>query len=171
MACALGCQGSAAPTDAQVGAEVVVLPDGAVIDPAFDLGTGQSIWEPLSPTASTNVELIHGLQGGYHVFGRLRFSALPPDVYAWFRVTAEGSDAPINDPADRIRLREARGLLRGAQGWETSNALLVILTTVHDPAAVVGRTFTLEADLQAVGEDGGVGPVLTVRRTVRVVDE
>lgn len=150
--------------------DVVVLPDGAVLDPALDVGTGQSSWEALSPTTATNTELIHGPQGGYHVFGRVRFSALPPDVYASFRVTEMGG-APINDPADRIRLRDGRGLIHTAQGWETSNALLVILTTVHAPTTVVGHTFQLEANLQAAGDDGGIGPMLTVRRMIRIVDE
>lgn len=166
----VGCDPAPVPDDAQV-IDVAVLPDGAVIDPALDVGTGQSTWEALSPTMVTSAELIHGAQGGYHVFGRVRFSALPPDVYASFRVTEMGSDTPINDPDDHIRLRNGLGLIHTAQGWETSSALLVILTTVHAPTTVVGHTFQLEANLQAVSGDSGVGPVLTVRRMIRIVDE
>ena len=135
----------------------------------IELGTGQLGWEPLAP-AGTAVELIHGPQGGYHLFGRVRFDTLGPDVYIRFRVTPAEGGAAVNDPNDRIRLTEGRGLLRTSAGWETSSAQLVILVTVSAPATVVGRRFRLEATVTA---SPGIetSPAASVTREIVVVDE
>lgn len=136
-----------------------------VVDPTLELGTGQSSWEDLPEGAP--VELIHGPQGGYHLFARIRERQLGGDVMVSFRVTpVDGGDA-INDPEDRIRLLESRGLLRTSTGWESSSALLVILTRIRGPSEVVGRRFVLEASATPAGSTA----VSTVRRTVLVVDE
>lgn len=140
--------------------------DGApIVDPTLDLGTGQSAWEPLAD--GSNVELIHGPQGGYHLFARIRQQQLGADVQVTFNVTPVAGGAPVNDPTDRIRLLEGRGLVRTSQGWETSSALLVILVTIRAPAEVVGRRFTLEATVSPTGS----GSSATVRRTITIVDE
>lgn len=137
----------------------------SVVDPLVEIGTGQSSWESLPDGAP--VELIHGPQGGYHLFARIREQRLGGDVQVTFRVTpVEGGD-PVNDPADRIRLLEGRGLLRTGQGWESSSALLVILTRIRGPSEVVGRRFVLEANVATTGSTA----VSTVRRTVTIVDE
>ena len=48
----------------------------------LELGSGQLAWEPLRPTGN-RLELIHGPQGGYHVFGRVRFrGGLPAGLIA-----------------------------------------------------------------------------------------
>ena len=135
----------------------------------IDLGTGQLAWEPLA-AAGTPVELIHGPQGGYHLFGRVRFDTLGPDVYVRFRVTPAEGGAVVNDPNDRIHLVEGRGLLRTSAGWETSSAQLVILVTVSSPATVVGRRFRLEATVPA---SPGIetSPAATVAREIVIVDE
>ncbi|MDB4928679.1 MAG: hypothetical protein JWM10_1163 [Myxococcaceae bacterium] len=140
--------------------------DGAIIvDPTLDLATGQSSWEALADGAP--IELIHGPQGGYHLFARIREQGLGADVQVTFRVTPADGGAPLNDPTDRIRLLEGRGLLRTSQGWESSSALLVILVAIRAPAEVVGRRFVLEAVVSPTGS----GSSATVRRTIMIVDE
>lgn len=136
-----------------------------IVDPTLELGTGQSSWEGLADGAS--VELIHGPQGGYHLFARIRERGLGADVQVTFRVTPEGGGDPINDPDDRIRLIEGRGLIRSGQGWESASALLVILSRVRGPTEVVGRRFVIEARVAPTGS----GAAASVRRTVTVVDE
>lgn len=145
----LACGGTVAPTDAAL--DRAITPDAVIADSpstSITLGTGQTQWEPLLPSGN-RMELIHGPQGGYHVFGRVRYRGLGPDVLLSFRVTpAEGGPA-INDPASRIRLREARGLVRvGEDTWETSSAQLVILEGIRGPQEVVGRRFRLEMLVQ-----------------------
>ncbi len=156
-----GCPSPKPPDDA-AGDAIVALGTA-------DLGTGQLAWEPLAPSG-THVELIHGPQGGYHIFGRVRFDRLGPDVYVRFRVTPSAGGAPLNDPTERVHLVEGRNLMRTAAGWEAANAMLVVLTAVHGPAEVVGRSFRLEATITpspAVPETPGV----TVSRDIVIVDE
>ena len=137
----------------------------AIVDPTLEVGTGQSAWESLADGAS--VELIHGPQGGYHLFARIREQRLGSDVQVTFRVTpAEGGD-PINDPTDRIRLLDGRGLLHTSQGWESTSALLVILVRIQGPAEVVGHRYVLEANVVATGSTVPT----SVRRTITIVDE
>lgn len=143
----LGCGNSAtpdagAPTD--VPAFEASVDAGALLEP----GTGQLQWEPLQPSGN-RLELIHGPQGGYHVFGRVRYRQLGPDVYLSFRVTPTEGGGALNDANARIRLREGRGLVRvGADTWETSSAQLVILDAIRGPQEVVGRRFRLEFTVQ-----------------------
>jgi len=158
-----GCSSPSPQGDAAVDSPLADRP--AIVDPTLEIGIGQSAWEPLADGAS--VELIHGPQGGYHVFARIREQQLGGDVQVTFRVTPAEGGEPINDPADRIRLLEGRGLLRTAQGWESSSALLVILARIRGPADVVGRRFVLEAN---VAQTGSSAPT-SVRRTVTIVDE
>ncbi len=137
----------------------------AIVDPTLEVGTGQSAWESLADGDS--VELIHGPQGGYHLFARIREQRLGSDVQVTFRVTpAEGGD-PINDVTDRIRLIEGRGLLRTSQGWESTSALLVILVRIQGPSEVVGRRYVLEAN---VVRTGSTVPT-SVHRAITIVDE
>ena len=135
------------------------------VDPSLEIGTGQSAWESLLDGAP--IELIHGPQGGYHLFARIREQRLGGDVQVTFRVTPAEGGEPVNDPADRIRLLEGRGLLRTGAGWESSSALLVILTRIRSHSEVVGRRFVLEASVAPTGSTA----VSTVRRTVAIVDE
>lgn len=154
-------------------AERPVAPDATVDRPPIarcvDLGTGQLYWEDLDADAggATRVELIHGPQGGYHIFGRVRFDCFGPDVYVRFRVAPVGGGAPVNDPMDRIRLVEARGLVPSGPGWESSNALLVVLTAVRHPSVVVGQRFRFEAFVSMVPS----GPEVTVAREIVIVDD
>lgn len=134
---------------------------------SLSLGTGQSAWEELPADHATDVELIHGPQGGYHVFGRVRFSGIEPPVTLSFRVVALDDGSVLNDPEDRYRLRPGLGLSPSGDGWESSSAQLVILTAVTQPAQVVGRRCRIEARVEPLNDPAGV----TVSREVVVVDE
>lgn len=145
----LGCGTAATPADGGAPRDVPSFEGSVDVGSALlELGTGQLQWEPLNPSGN-RLELIHGPQGGYHVFGRVRYRQLGPDVYLSFRVVPVEGGPPVNDPAARIRLREARGLVRvGSDTWETSSAQLVILEAIRGPMDVVGRRFRLEMTVQ-----------------------
>ncbi len=147
-ALALGCGPTPTPNDGGVvdGPGLDGGPDAS--GPVLELGSGQLAWEPLRPSGN-RLELIHGPQGGYHVFGRVRFRGLGSDVYVSFRVTPAGGGPAINDPASRVRLRDTRGLVRlGDDTYETSGAQLVILEAIRGPDEVVGRGYRLEMTVQ-----------------------
>ncbi len=142
--------------------------DAPVGDVRLALGSGQLYWEDLPPGA--RVELIHGPQGGYHIFGRVRFDRLGPDVRVTFRVAPAEGGAPLNDPDDRIRLAEGRGLVPGNGVWECSNPLLVVLVAVNSSAAaaaLVGRRFRLEATVTSLAS----GQSATASREVIIVND
>lgn len=132
----------------------------------IELGTGQSAWQDLPAGSVTAVELIHGPQGGYHFFARVRFSGIEPPVLVSFRVTALDNASVLNDPEDRIRLRPGLGLNPHGTGWESSNAQLVILTAITSPSQVVGRRCRLEVRVETLDDPQGV----TLARDVIVVD-
>lgn len=124
-------------------ASVAEVPAGEV---RLELGSGQLYWEELRPGA--RVEIIHGPQGGYHIFGRVRFNRLGPSVIVTFRVTPASGGDPLNDPTERLRLVEGRGLVPNGGVWECANALLVVLTTIRSETAaeaLVGQRFRFEA--------------------------
>ena len=142
---------------------------GASAVTRLELGTGQLYWEPLN-ASGTHVELIHGPQGGYHIFGRVRFSAPTADVYIRFRATLLDGGAALNDPNDRVHLVEGRGLTRTATGWETTSALLVVLVNIRGPADVVGRNVRLEVTV-APSPGTAETPSATASRDIVVVDK
>ena len=159
---ALGpCSGPEPPADS-------APPDAPVGAVRLELGSGQLQWEDLAPAA--RVELIHGPQGGYHIFGRVRFDRLGPAVAVTFRVTPAAGGAPLNDPADRIRLAEGRGLIPANGSWECANALLVVLTTVNSQsaaAALVNQRFRFEATVTS----NDTGQSATTSREIVIVDD
>ncbi len=142
--------------------------DGSVVT-GVELGTGQLYWEPLAATG-THVELIHGPQGGYHIFGRVRFTAPTSDVYVSFRVTPTTGGAALNDATDRLHLVEGRGLTRTATGWESTSALLVVLVNIRGPAEVVGRSVRFETAITPSPATPEI-PSGTTSREVLVVDK
>lgn len=139
--------------------------DAAVSIP-LELGTGRLAYETLPPFGAS-VGLVHGQQGGYHIYGRYRFSGFAPDVYVSFRLTPAEGGAPLNDPTDRVRRIEQRGLRRAGDGWESAYAELVILTQIHGPAEVVGRRFRLEIFVRSAA----TGQIATTEREVTIVEE
>ncbi len=155
---ALACSPAPAPVDAAVDVPIT----GAVVE----LGTGQLSWEDIPPSGA-RVELIHGPQGGYHIFGRVRFESMGDMVTVRFRVTPVAGGAPVNNPEDGIRLSPGRGLLPTSRGFESASALLVVLTEIRDPTPVVGRRFRFEALVTSA--DGA--RTVTAAREVTIVDE
>lgn len=165
----LGCGGAPGAPDATVPSDVSGASDARAGDDAaaveLELGSGQSSWVDL-PATGGRTELIHGPQGGYHVFGRVRFRGFDPDVTVTFRVQpAEGGpDLTSEESLGRV-LR--RGLVQTAAGYESSSPELVILTRIRGPTEVVGRMFNLSVSVR----DRATDRVATASRLVTIVDE
>lgn len=77
LAAACGCADTTAPLDATV--------PGDGPPPSVEVGTGQDGWVDIPP--SGQIQLIHGPQGGWMVFGRARLRGFTPDVFLTFTVT------------------------------------------------------------------------------------
>ena len=97
-----------------------------------DLGTGFRGWESIAPTG-TRVELVHGPQGGYHIYARIRQTGLGPDVNVSFSVRPMGSTMAIND-TQPLRRRDRSGLVRAASVDLAPRGILVnaVLPSVID---------------------------------------
>lgn len=107
---------------------------------AIELGTGQDRFEDL-PREGGHVELVHGPQGGWHVYGRVRLRGVTPDVYLTFSLVPEAGGAPVNLANETVRRQERRGLTLVGDAYESSYGELVILADGVRPPDVVGRRF------------------------------
>lgn len=156
----LGCGAPDAPTTPDA-----TPPTDAQGTTSVELGTGQTDWLALPPSGG-RVELIHGPQGGYHVFGRVRFRGLAPDVFVSFRVTPASGGEPLNVD-ESLRRQERRGLVRVGDFYESSSAELVILTRVNAAADAANRPFVFHATVR----DATTGRTLAATREVTIVDD
>jgi hypothetical protein len=132
---------------------------------SVELGWGSRPFEEV-PAVGGDAPLVHGPQGGFHILGRLRMRGLSPDVYVSFRLSPAEGGALVNDPLDRVRRIDGRGLTRVGDAWESSAAELVVLTAIRGPGEVDGRRFRWEV----VVEEAGTGRVATAAREVTIVD-
>jgi hypothetical protein len=119
--------------------------DATVVDAAtapgpVELGTGQDYFMNL-PRAGGRVELVHGPQGGWHVYGRVRLRGIAPDVYLTFSLVPEEGGAPVNLANETVRRQERHGLILVGDVYESSVGELVILADGVRPPDVVGRRF------------------------------
>lgn len=133
-----------------------------------ELGTGQLEWETL-PAADPTVELIYGAQGGFHVWGRGRFSTFQPDVDVSFRAVRESDGQELHHPSPIRRFIEGDtryGLAPTADGRLETMAELVILT-LDCPRDLVGQRLRIELTVR----ERATGRSATTQRFVRVIDE
>ncbi|MFO0556721.1 MAG: hypothetical protein U0269_01760 [Polyangiales bacterium] len=133
-----------------------------------ELGTGQLEWEPLAASDPT-VELIYGAQGGFHVWGRARFSTFQPDVDVSFRAVRASDGQELHHPSPIRRYIEGDlryGLAPTADGRLETMAELVILT-LDCPRDLVGQQLLLELTVR----ERATGRSASTQRSVRVIDE
>lgn len=142
-----------------------VFDQDASTDVPLELGTGRIQWEALPPSGG-QVELVHGPQGGYHIWGRVRFRSFDPDVYLSFRVLPiEGGEA-INATWERVRRADQRGLVPFGDGYQNASADLVVMAIAGLPSSVVGRRFRWQVAAQEIA----TGRVAITEREVTIVD-
>lgn len=145
-----------------------VIDAGDTGSSVVELGTGQLEWEPL-PANDPTIELVYGAQGGFHVWGRARFSTFQPDVDVSFRAVraSDGQEFHHPSPTRRYIERDLRyGLTPTADGRLETMAELVILT-LDCPRDLVGQRLILELTVR----ERATGRTATTQRLVRVIDE
>lgn len=135
------------PAPISMDAGIDVDPFASECDATLVVGTGRTQWVDLNPLGN-RVPLTRGGQGGYHIYGRVRFSGLPPDVYIRFLLTPIEGGEPVN-LLDRVRRRQDRGLSPYGSGWESTSSELIIMRL--DRPQLVGRTFLLKAVVYQAG--------------------
>jgi len=155
-------------------AVVVDAPDAAVVDVPevpgpVELGTGAERWEPL-PRDGGELTLVHGPQGGWHVFGRVRLHGVAPDVYLTFTLTPVGGGAPVNLANETVRRQERRGLTLVGEVYESAWSELVILADGVRPTDVAGRRFRFGVRVERPDPERMRVLVATDERGVTVVD-
>ncbi len=141
--------------------------DSGVVGVDVTIGTGQSDWEDL-PRAGGNVELIYGAQGGYHIWGRVRFRGFNPDVRISFRVTRL-DDGRVTHMPVAARRWIADGVRRGLVdlgGGEFSTDAELVIEDIRCSDELVGRTIRF----QVFVEEMGTGRIATDERTATVID-
>ncbi len=163
-----------AVVDAPDAAVVVDAPDAAVVDVPevpgpVELGTGAERWEPL-PRDGGELTLVHGPQGGWHVFGRVRLRGVTPDVYLTFTLTPVGGGAPVNLANETVRRQERRGLTLVGEVYESAWSELVILADGVRPTDVAGRRFRFGVRVERPDPERMRVLVATDERGVTVVD-
>ena len=134
-----------------------------------ELGTGADRWEGL-PREGGRLTLIHGPQGGWHVFGRVRLRGVAPDVYLTFTLTPEAGGAPVNLANETVRRQERRGLVLVGDVYESAWSELVILADGVRPADVAGRGFRFGVRVERPDPERTRVLVGSDERRVTVVD-
>ena len=146
---------------------VVGLPDptfpsateGVFGDPWLEVGTGRSSFVAIA--AGANVELVAGIQGGWHLDASLRFGGLGPDgvVVRYEVLTQEG----------KLISFATKAFLTSASVLEDGDAFVRVgdraVLDIADPAEVVGTTAILRATVELGGQ------TWSDSRTVVIVDE
>ncbi len=117
--------------------------------PVAILGTG--LLEFLSLTDGQEVPIIHGIQGGYHVWGAVRARYMDPnDIDAHFTLTDVVTGALDGDVHTTLELDPPEyldggaPLPGGADGWGESVGTRVF---IPKPSDVAGRTMRLQVTL------------------------
>lgn len=117
------------------------------------------------------MELVHGPQGWWHVFGRVRLRGVAPDVYLTFTLTPEGGGAPVNLANETVRRQERRDLVLVGDVYESDRGELVILADGVRPPDVVGRSFRFGVRAECPDPERLRVLMATDERVVTVVDE
>jgi hypothetical protein len=120
----------------------------------MEVGSGSFSFQPLTP-GNEAVEVIHGPQGGYHVFGSLRVRdvALEPGVSVLFHFRPAEACDDIMLPEAKTPIDIAADAFRNAgDGWRAAYGFLVILDTTT-PDDLNGRRFVLGAEMTDAAGD------------------
>lgn len=160
-----------------VGTEPGTASDGAVTTwdatghgggvPSVELATGGRTWQDLPRDGSGRAEVVFGPQGGYHIFGRVRFQGIEPNVTLRFRVTSLDGTRVLTDDRDVIRRTLNRGLLAlGGGVYESTSGELVILQ-IRGPMDVVGQRWRMEVQVTPADQS----PPLTTECSFTIVDD
>lgn len=141
-----GLDGSCVPPG-DAGASCALVPDPC-LPGRMEVGSGSFSFQELG-AGHDEVDLIHGPQGGYHVFGSLRVRgvALDPSVSVLFGFRSPDACDDLMLPEARTPISIRQDAFRNAgDGWRAAYGYLVILDTTA-PLELDGHRFILSAEL------------------------
>jgi len=142
--------------------------DSGVPGVTVNFGTGQIDYLDVPRTGAT-LELIYGVQGGYHVWGRAQFHGFAPDVDVSFNVVDQDSGRTLHIPNParrRIENGVRYGLTDAGNGTYQTDAELVIVSIVC-ASDVVGHTLVVDVFVRERASNRTAAD----RRVVRIIDE
>ena len=126
--------------------------------PPLEIGTGEFAFEAL-PDVSPTLEIVHGPQGGYHIYLSMRVRGVLPDTLLW-RVVREDDLAVLAN----LDLIAREGTFVPIDGSIQRVGDLVVLNVIS-PADVLMRDVRIEASVTS-----RTGDTATAVRVVRIVD-
>jgi hypothetical protein len=156
------------------GLDALDVADAALdgIDPSVsaELGTGQLSWEDF-PASGGQLELVYGAQGGYHVWGRVRFHGFAPDVDVNFSAVDLTTARVLRSPTMWARRRIENGIgygLESAGGGSFATTAELVILLIECADEVVGH----ELQVRVLVRDHATQQRLAVdTRTAVVIDE
>ena len=137
---------------------VALASQGVFGDPTIELGTGRTVFEPLANGGP--VELVAGIQGGWHLDASLRFGGFGPDGIVVVYEAVDEQAEPISF-VTKAALSSA-SVLEDGEGWVRVGDRIVL--DIAEPADVVGTSAILRATAQ-LGDQ-----TWSDQRTVSIVD-
>lgn len=143
--------GGCAPADA--GAGCALAPDPC-LPGRMEIGSGAFAFQELVP-GNEEVELIHGPQGGYHVFGGVKVQAVPidPGVSLLFHFRPVGTCTDIMLPEAKTPIAVGENAFRNAgDGWLATFGYFVILDTTT-PDDLDGDRYVLGLEMTDAAGD------------------
>jgi hypothetical protein len=143
--------------------------DGLDPNVTVELGTGQLDWEDV-PRTGARLELVYGAQGGYHVWGRVRFHGFAPDVDVNFSAVDLTTGRVLRTPTMWARRRIENGIgyaLESVGNGTFATAAELVVLSIDCANEVVGhqlqvRVLVRERASQRIAAD---------MRTAFVIDE
>lgn len=133
--------------------------DGVFGEPSVVLGTGTDRYEPLDD--GDTVELIAGIQGGWHVDVSLWFDGFGPGGTTLRYEALDSSATALSFPTQTVLAETS--VLDAETGWHRVGDRVVM--DISDPSEVVGQTVILRATAELDGQ------TWSDERTVTVVDD
>ena len=126
---------------------------------SLEIGTGLEAYEAL-PNEAPTLEIVHGPQGGYHVYLSMRVTGLEPDALLWRVVRTRDAYVFAN-----LELSARPGTFRPNDGALERVGDWVVLT-VNSPADVTMDELRVEARVTS-----RAGVTASAMRVVRIVDD
>lgn len=114
------------------------VPDSFPEPPRVELGSTADVFRPLSDGDA--VQIVHGIQGGYHVWGAVRATFVDPREVR-LRYTLRLDDGTL------VTVREDAGDLEGTDDGLTPGQRLGTAVFLPDPATIRGRRCRLSLEL------------------------
>jgi hypothetical protein len=113
--------------------------DGVFGDPIVEIGTGQLAWEPLASEAP--IELVAGIQGGWHLDASLWFDGFGPGGVTVTYDAVDTNAERVSFTTQAVLTEDS--VIEAEPGWHRVGDRIVL--DIDAPEDVVGRTLIVRA--------------------------